>query len=282
MISFGPRATLGFFLTPSRRPTAGAVTYSAWRSRSRTSCGASASRSPACWPIVSARARAVRGGDVLRHRSRPDGVRDDAADAQHLGRRASSVSASPAVRSPSCWRHSASSCRSAGARLPSARARPQDRSASSSIRRSPSSLIDPVGWQEDAHDLRRPMLLVLPFSLAIATAPAEAGRATTALAAVAAAGLSEASAIAPMCCWCSATSPADFSWRSSPFTCRPILVDRGLSAQVGGWTIAVIGLFNIVGSLLRVGSATSCPSATFFPSSISRVRWRCSSSSYSR
>jgi MFS family permease len=27
------------------------------------------------------------------------------------------------------------------------------------------------------------------------------------------------------------------------------LVDRGLSAEVGGWTIAVIGLFNIVGSL---------------------------------
>src|SRR5215510_5731146 len=27
------------------------------------------------------------------------------------------------------------------------------------------------------------------------------------------------------------------------------LVDRGLSAQVGGWTIAVIGLFNIIGSL---------------------------------
>jgi MFS family permease len=27
------------------------------------------------------------------------------------------------------------------------------------------------------------------------------------------------------------------------------LVDRGLSSQVGGWTIAVIGLFNILGSL---------------------------------
>ncbi|MGZ9105927.1 MAG: MFS transporter, partial [Rhodoplanes sp.] len=26
-------------------------------------------------------------------------------------------------------------------------------------------------------------------------------------------------------------------------------IDRGLSAQVGGWTIAVIGLFNIIGSL---------------------------------
>jgi MFS family permease len=28
------------------------------------------------------------------------------------------------------------------------------------------------------------------------------------------------------------------------------LVDRGLSAQVGGWTIATIGLFNIVGSVM--------------------------------
>ena len=27
------------------------------------------------------------------------------------------------------------------------------------------------------------------------------------------------------------------------------LVDRGLSTQIGGWTIAVIGLFNIIGSL---------------------------------
>jgi predicted MFS family arabinose efflux permease len=27
------------------------------------------------------------------------------------------------------------------------------------------------------------------------------------------------------------------------------LIDRGLSVQVGGWTLAVIGLFNIVGSL---------------------------------
>ena len=27
------------------------------------------------------------------------------------------------------------------------------------------------------------------------------------------------------------------------------LVDRGLSAEVGGWTLAIIGLFNIVGSI---------------------------------
>ncbi len=28
------------------------------------------------------------------------------------------------------------------------------------------------------------------------------------------------------------------------------LIDRGLTAQVGGWTLAIIGLFNIIGSLL--------------------------------
>src|SRR6185369_17479430 len=27
------------------------------------------------------------------------------------------------------------------------------------------------------------------------------------------------------------------------------LIDRGLSAQIGGWTLATIGLFNIIGSL---------------------------------
>src|SRR5690606_6908770 len=28
------------------------------------------------------------------------------------------------------------------------------------------------------------------------------------------------------------------------------LIDRGLSVEIGGWTLAVIGLFNIVGSIL--------------------------------
>ena len=37
------------------------------------------------------------------------------------------------------------------------------------------------------------------------------------------------------------------------------LIDRGLSAQVGGWTIAVIGLFNIVGSLASGWLGTLMP-----------------------
>ncbi len=37
------------------------------------------------------------------------------------------------------------------------------------------------------------------------------------------------------------------------------LVDRGLSAEVGGWTSAVIGLFNIVGSLSSGWLASRMP-----------------------
>ena len=37
------------------------------------------------------------------------------------------------------------------------------------------------------------------------------------------------------------------------------LIDRGLSAEVGGWTLAIIGLFNIVGSLGSGWLATFLP-----------------------
>ena len=56
------------------------------------------------------------------------------------------------------------------------------------------------------------------------------------------------SAIAPTFCWCSASSPAA---SSSPFITVHLpsyLIDRGLSAEIGGWTLATIGLFNIIGS----------------------------------
>src|SRR5215471_11358623 len=51
-----------------------------------------------------------------------------------------------------------------------------------------------------------------------------------------------------MCCLCLVFLHAASRLHSSQSTC-PYLVDRGLSAQVGGWTIATIGLFNIIGSV---------------------------------
>ena len=37
------------------------------------------------------------------------------------------------------------------------------------------------------------------------------------------------------------------------------LIDRGLSAEVGGWTLGIIGLFNIVGALLSGYLASRMP-----------------------
>jgi MFS family permease len=52
------------------------------------------------------------------------------------------------------------------------------------------------------------------------------------------------------------------------------LVDRGLGAEIGGWTIAVIGLFNFIGSIAAGYIATSWPSATCYRRSISAARSR--------
>jgi MFS family permease len=112
------------------------------------------------------------------------------------------------------------------------------------------ALIDGYGWQGAAMIFAAIVLLILPFSLALATP-----RLTDAAAPGAAAPLSLRNALSEA-----------FGHRSYVllvlgfFTCGfqlafvtahlpAFLVDRGLSAQIGGWVIAIIGLFNIVGSL---------------------------------
>ena len=84
------------------------------------------------------------------------------------------------------------------------------------------------------------------------------------------------SVIAPMCCWCSASSPADFNSPSSPMHLPAYLVDRGLPVQTGGWVIATIGLFNIIGSL-SVGWLQSRYPKRYILSAIYFVRARCRS-----
>ncbi|MFY9626282.1 MAG: MFS transporter [Rhodoplanes sp.] len=111
-------------------------------------------------------------------------------------------------------------------------------------------LQDAYGWQDALIIFAGLTLLVLPFSLALAT--------------LRAGGPSPAGAAEPQS-FRSALGEAILH-RSyiylvlGFFTCGfqlafitvhmpAYLTDRGLSAQVGGWTIAVIGLFNIIGSL---------------------------------
>ena len=113
------------------------------------------------------------------------------------------------------------------------------------------ALIDNFGWQAALTVFAALMLLIVPLSLALVHAARgrvdrRAGRATSSRSRP---RWPRPSAIAPTCCWCSASLPAASSSPSSPCTCRRILADRGISAQIGGWVIATIGLFNIIGSL---------------------------------
>ena len=112
------------------------------------------------------------------------------------------------------------------------------------------ALMDKVGWQETLLIFGGVMLLILPLSLALATPVAAAGQTV---------------AVKPAQSARQAFAEA-FGHRSyillvlGFFTCGfqlafitvhlpSYLVDRGMSAEVGGWTLAVIGIFNIVGSL---------------------------------
>jgi MFS family permease len=114
------------------------------------------------------------------------------------------------------------------------------------------ALMDSFGWKVAVLIFAGVTLLILPLSLALATR-----RDTSAAAAPVTASASQS--------FRQALAEA-FGHRSYVllvlgfFTCGfqlafvtvhlpSYLIDRGLSAEVGGWTLAVIGLFNIIGSL---------------------------------
>src|SRR5262245_34063007 len=112
------------------------------------------------------------------------------------------------------------------------------------------ALMDKFGWQETLLIFGGVTLLILPFSLALAT-PATAAGPSVATTPTQSARQAFAEA---------------FGHRSyillvlGFFTCGfqlafitvhlpAYLIDRGMSAEIGGWPLAVIGIFNIIGSL---------------------------------
>lgn len=111
-------------------------------------------------------------------------------------------------------------------------------------------LIDAVGWQTTLIIFGFGVLLIVPLSFALATPRADAAGS---LAAVAPQSLKHALSEA-------FSHPSFVLLTLGYFTCGfqlafitthmpAYLADRGISSWVGGWTIAVIGLFNIIGSL---------------------------------
>jgi MFS family permease len=109
------------------------------------------------------------------------------------------------------------------------------------------SLMDAFGWQNALLVFAACMLLVLPLSLGVATAASGpgAGVAQQSLAQALREAVGHRSYVLLVLGFFTCGFQLAFITVHMP----AFLVDRGLSAQVGGWTIAAIGLFNIAGSL---------------------------------
>ncbi|MGD9924863.1 MAG: MFS transporter [Pseudorhodoplanes sp.] len=122
-------------------------------------------------------------------------------------------------------------------------------------------LIDSYGWAIALFVFAAAVLLVLPFSLALATKPADAKAAMTGADAPQSLrqALSEAFAHRSYVLLVLGFFTCGFQLAFVTAHLPAYLVDRGLSVQVGGWVIATIGLFNIVGSLTAGWAATRMP-----------------------
>ena len=109
------------------------------------------------------------------------------------------------------------------------------------------ALMGAFGWQQTLMIFAVSMLAVLPLSLALATPPSEASHEAAQSLRQA---LSEAFAHRSYVLLVLGFFTCGFQLQFITVHLPSYLVDRGLSAQVGGWTIATIGLCNIVGSVV--------------------------------
>jgi MFS family permease len=109
------------------------------------------------------------------------------------------------------------------------------------------ALMDIFGWQQTLVMFAVSMLAVLPLSLALATPPSQAAHEANSQSLRHA--LSEAFAHRSYVLLVLGFFTCGFQLQFITVHLPSYLVDRGLSAQVGGWTIASIGLFNIIGSV---------------------------------
>jgi MFS family permease len=110
------------------------------------------------------------------------------------------------------------------------------------------SLSESFGWQSALVIFGVGLMIILPLSIALATPRAETTAGTIPSQSLKAA-LAEAFAHRSYVLLVLGFFTCGFQLAFTTVHLPAYLVDRGLSTQIGGWTIAVIGLFNIVGSL---------------------------------
>ncbi|MGB8611596.1 MAG: MFS transporter [Pseudolabrys sp.] len=110
------------------------------------------------------------------------------------------------------------------------------------------ALMDKFGWQQALLIFAGITLLILPLALALATPAGQSPPATRATQSARQA-FAEAFGHRSYVLLVLGFFTCGFQLAFITVHLPSYLVDRGLSAEIGGWTLAVIGMFNIVGSL---------------------------------
>jgi MFS family permease len=111
------------------------------------------------------------------------------------------------------------------------------------------ALIDNVGWQHALLVFSGLLLLIVPMALALATPQNTASQAGAAPAQSLMSALTEAFGHRSYVLLVFGFFTCGFQLAFITLHLPAYLIDRGLSAQVGGWALATIGLFNIIGSI---------------------------------
>src|SRR5580704_1958881 len=111
------------------------------------------------------------------------------------------------------------------------------------------AMIDNFGWQSALMVFACLMLLIVPLSLALATPPATPANVPAAEDQSFRTALAEAFGHRSYVLLVLGFFTCGFQLAFITVHLPAYLVDRGIPAQTGGWVVAAIGLFNIVGSL---------------------------------
>ena len=111
------------------------------------------------------------------------------------------------------------------------------------------ALIDNFGWQTALTVFGVLMLLIIPLSLALSTPPATAANVPATQQQSFRTALAEAFGHRSYVLLVLGFFTCGFQLAFVTVHLPAFLVDRGISSQIGGWVMAAIGLFNMIGSL---------------------------------
>src|SRR5579872_3925278 len=112
------------------------------------------------------------------------------------------------------------------------------------------ALMDKYGWQTAITIFAGVTMLILPLAMALATPKAPAGQTTIAKPTQSARqAFAEAFGHRSYVLLVLGFFTCGFQLAFVTVHLPSYLIDRGLSAQIGGWTLATIGIFNIIGSV---------------------------------